>query len=105
MSKYENDSEAQKYALGQALRMVKAKHPKLTDRIIEERSGISASTFGRYFRGDREPTLSQLRSLADALDTSVVEIVALAQQLLDEASDQDGSPKASRGADESAVKR
>ena len=90
MATYEN---AQRIALGRALRMMKAKHERLTDGIIEERSGISKATFGRYFRGERDIKMSALMALAEALGTTVVEVVSLAEALRAEAEDEERRPK------------
>ena len=84
MSTYGADAAMTQIALGQALRMAKAKQDKLTDKMIEDRTGISKSTFGRYFRGERDITLGSLAALCDALDTTVVDIVMLAQQIATE---------------------
>ena len=68
--------------------MAKAKQEKLTDKMIEERSGISKATFGRYFRGERDITVGTLDALCEALNTTVVDVVMLAQQIASEREDE-----------------
>lgn len=98
MEQYEFDQEESKAALARALRVMKAKQDKLTDAAIADRTGLSKATFGRYFRGEREPNMSQLFLLAEALGTTPVEIIVLAQQLLDEKRAADAGPKTSPAA-------
>lgn len=92
---YEFTAEESKAAIATALRVMKAKNNKLTDQMIAERTGMTKITFGRYFRGEREPKMGQLFALADALGTTPVAIVALAQELLEEGREGKAHPKVS----------
>jgi transcriptional regulator with XRE-family HTH domain len=49
----------------------------LTQENVAEKLGISASTYGDIERGDRDPKLSKLQKIADALEISLIELLDL----------------------------
>lgn len=57
------------------------KRAGLTLHELGERSGISHTSISRYERGQREPRLKAVQSIADALGITVEEIMALAKAL------------------------
>ena len=55
---------------GEAMRLVRKKK-KLTQRDLAQRTDFSLDSISRWERGERSPTVSDLKKIADALDTSV----------------------------------
>ncbi len=66
--------------IGDAIQQMRKRHG-LTLEELGERSGIHQTSISRYERGLREPRLKAVQSIADALGTSVEEIMALAKSL------------------------
>lgn len=77
----ESKDASARVALGQALRMMKAKDVGLTYAVIAERSDLPKSTLVRYFLGERDITVTKLGALCEALGATIGEVLALADQL------------------------
>ena len=65
--------------LGAAMRLVR-KEKKLTQRDLAQRTGFSLDSISRWERGERSPTVSDLRTIADALETSVAFLMGEASE-------------------------
>lgn len=49
---------------------------KLSYDVLQERTGISASTLCRYFKGDAEPTMDTMERIVDALGANMRDLYA-----------------------------
>lgn len=56
--------------LGKQITLLRKKYP-LTQRGLEEKSGVTRNTIGKIERGEANPEIGTLKELADALNCDV----------------------------------
>lgn len=66
--------------IGEAIHQMR-KRQGLTLDFLAEKSGVHQTTLSRYERGQREPRLKAVQSIADALGVTVEDIMSLAKAL------------------------
>jgi transcriptional regulator with XRE-family HTH domain len=61
-------------ALGQVLRAIREREPKRSQEHVGFNAGVTAATVGRMELGQSKPEWGTVRSVADALGVSLVEL-------------------------------
>jgi transcriptional regulator with XRE-family HTH domain len=63
-------------ALGQVLREIREREPRRSQEDVAYHAGVTAATVGRMELGKSKPDWASVRSVADALGVSLVELAA-----------------------------
>jgi len=70
-------------ALGQAIELVIAEDPHMTQESVAEEAGLTAKQVGNYIRGQGNPTYTTLVKLCEGLHVRPGVLMARADALLD----------------------